>query len=110
MAKFAFFFSYSPEAWNRMVLKPSDRTAAVRTMLEAQDARLEALYYMFGGHDGIVIFDAPDSRAAAAVSLAVTSSGAFSRHETHELITPAELVDVLDKAGASQQAYAPPGT
>ncbi|MFR9805819.1 GYD domain-containing protein [Pseudonocardia sp. RS010] len=109
MAKFAFFFSYSPETWNRMVMKPSDRTAAVRTMLEAQDAQLEALYYMFGGHDGIVIFEAPDSSAAAAISLAVTASGAFDRHETRELITPAELVDVLDKAGHSHQAYVRPG-
>ncbi|GAA2883774.1 GYD domain-containing protein [Pseudonocardia halophobica] len=109
MAKFAFFFSYSPETWNRMVLKPSDRTAAVRTMLEAQDARLEALYYMFGGHDGIVIFDAPDSRAAAAISLAVTASGAFDRHETRELITPDELVGVLEKAGLPLQAYVRPG-
>jgi uncharacterized protein with GYD domain len=110
MAKFAFFFSYSPETWNRMVMKPNDRTAAVRTAVEAQGAQLEALYYMFGSHDGIVIFDAPDSRAAAAISLAVTASGALGQCETRELITPAELVDVLDKAGASQQAYVPPGT
>ncbi|MCE3552951.1 GYD domain-containing protein [Pseudonocardia sp. RS11V-5] len=110
MAKFAFFFSYSPETWNRMVMKPNDRTAAVRTAVEAQGAQLEALYYMFGGHDGILIIDAPDSRAAAAISVAVTSTGSFDRHETRELITPAELVDVLDKAGRSQQAYVPPGT
>lgn len=109
MAKFAFFFSYTPDTWNRMVMKPSDRTAPVRAMLEAQGARLESLYYMFGGHDGMVIFDAPDARAAAAIALAVTASGAFDRHETRELITPAELVDVLDKAGLSHQAYVRPG-
>ncbi|MFC5946993.1 GYD domain-containing protein [Pseudonocardia lutea] len=109
MAKFAFFFSYSPEAWNRLVLKPQDRTAAVRTAFESQGGRLEALYYMFGGHDGMVIFDAPDSRVAAAISLAVTSTGSFTRNETRELITPAELVDVLDKAGAVSQAYVAPG-
>jgi uncharacterized protein with GYD domain len=109
MAKFALFFSYTPETWNRMVMKPSDRTAAVRTAIEAQGAQLELLYYMFGGHDGIVIFDAPDAAAAAAISIAVTSSGAIAQHETRELITPTEMVDVLDKAGLTHQAYVRPG-
>jgi uncharacterized protein with GYD domain len=109
MAKFAFFFSYTPETWNRMVMKPQDRTAAVRTAIEAQGAQLESLYYMFGGHDGMLIFDAPDARSAAAISLAVTSTGAFAQHETRELISPAELVGVLDKAGMTHQAYVRPG-
>ncbi|GAA4686580.1 hypothetical protein GCM10023215_22620 [Pseudonocardia yuanmonensis] len=109
MAKFVFFFSYSPDAWNRLVMKPQDRTSVVRNALEQHGGRLEALYYMFGGQDGMVIFDAPDSRSAAALSLAVTSSGAFTHHETRELITPAELVEVLEKAGATAQSYVRPG-
>jgi uncharacterized protein with GYD domain len=36
---------------------------------------------MFGQYDGFVIVDLPDSRAAAATSLAVSSTGAFEHLE-----------------------------
>ena len=32
MAKFAVFFSYKPEAWNQLLMKPGDRAAAVRNL------------------------------------------------------------------------------
>ena len=41
---------------------------------------------MFGQYDGAAVFDLPDSHTMPAVSLAITSSGALSRFETHELI------------------------
>jgi hypothetical protein len=34
MAKYAVFFTYSSEAWARMVNNPGDRTAAVRQLAE----------------------------------------------------------------------------
>ena len=37
------------------------------------------------------IFGPPGSRTRAAVSLAATSSGAFTRFETHELIEASDL-------------------
>jgi GYD domain len=39
---------------------------------------------MFGQYDGAAVFNLPDSHSMAAVSLAITSSGALSRFETHE--------------------------
>jgi uncharacterized protein with GYD domain len=109
MAKFAIFFSYKPETWDRMMMKPSERTAAVRQLAESVGGSLESLYYMFGDRDGFVVVDVPDSSAAAAVSLAVTSTGAFSHLETRQLITADELPSLLEKAASARESYRPPG-
>ena len=53
--------------------------------------------------------DVPDADSAAAVSIAVSSSGAFSHVETHQLISPADLPTVLEKAASARDAYRPPG-
>lgn len=107
MAKFVVFFTFKGETIKALMGKPSDRAAAVREMAGAAGGRMEAYYLMFGAWDGMVIIDVPDSRTAAAVSLATASSGAFARLETHELIEPSELPDLLGRA--SELNYAPPG-
>ena len=109
MAKYAIFFTYSNEAWARMINNPGDRTAAVRQLTDSVGGSLESAYWMFGTHDGIVIVDVPDSIRAAAVSVAVGSTGSFKHLETHELLTQDELGQVLSHARNAAQAYQPPG-
>ena len=110
MAKFAVFFSYKAETWDQMLKKPGDRAAAVRDLASSIGGSVEALYFMFGDRDGFVILDAPDAVAAAAVSVAVSSTGAFSHLETRQLIAPEDLPSVLEKAARAKEAYRPPGT
>ncbi|GAA0929369.1 GYD domain-containing protein [Pseudonocardia zijingensis] len=109
MAKFAIFFSYKPETWDRMVMKPGERTTAVRQLAESAGGSLEKLYYMFGDRDGFVVLDFPDSTTAAAVSVAVSSSGAFSHLETRELIDAEDLPALLEKAASARESYRRPG-
>jgi uncharacterized protein with GYD domain len=109
MTKFAAFFSYKPETWNQFLMKPGDRTAAVRDLAESVGGSLETMYFMFGDRDGFVIIDAPDRDAAAAVAIAANSSGAFSVMETRELIAPEDLPSVLEKAASARESYRPPG-
>jgi uncharacterized protein with GYD domain len=109
MPKYASFFSYTSESWARMISAPGDRTAALRQVLEPLGGSLEAVYWMFGAYDGIVIFDVPDPVSAAAVSLAAGSSGAFKHLETHELFTQEQLSETLARAKGATQAYRPPG-
>ena len=97
MAKFAFFFTFTSDTVKALVGKPSDRAAVVSQLCESA-----------GEWDGFVIADLPDSRSAAAVSLAVSSSGAFGRLETHELLESGQLVDALGVAGSL--SYSAPGT
>jgi uncharacterized protein with GYD domain len=110
MAKFALFFSFKPETWDQLMKKPSDRGAAVRHLSESVGGTLEAMYFMFGDRDGLVILDAPGADSAAAMSVAVLSTGAFSHVDTHQLIAPDDLSSVLEKAARARESYHVPGT
>ena len=101
MSKYAVFFTLKGEAIARAMEQPSDRVLVVSNAVESAGGKLEAYYLMFGQYDGFVIVDLPDSRAAAATSLAVSSTGAFEHLETHELIEAEDLNPILEQAKAS---------
>lgn len=109
MPKYVSFFTYSSEAWGRMINAPGDRAAALRQVLDSVGGSLDTMYWMFGDYDGMVIFDVPDSASAAAVSIAAGSSGAFKHLETHELFNQDQLSETLARAKSATQAYRPPG-
>jgi uncharacterized protein with GYD domain len=66
---------------------------------------MEGFYFAFGEDDAIVICDLPDNATAAAVALAVNSSGA-AHVQTVVLMTPEEV----DQAIGTTVDYRPPGT
>ncbi|HZZ97468.1 MAG TPA: GYD domain-containing protein [Jatrophihabitantaceae bacterium] len=108
MAKFAIFFKFKAETIKAMMANPSDRGAVVNKLCESAGGRMLAYYLMFGQWDGFVVFEVPDSAGAGAVSLAVTSTGAFGAIETHELIDTARFAAMLGSAGGL--TYTPPGS
>ena len=109
MAKYAMFFSYTSETWARMIDHPEDRAAVARHVAESAGGTLESIYWMLGDRDGLAIVDVPDSVSAAAVSLAVTSSGAFKHNETRELLTQDQLTAALTRARQLTAEFRPPG-
>jgi len=109
MSRYAFFFSYTSEAWARMISAPGDRSAAVRRVLGSLGGSLECIYWMLGSQDGIAICELPDSVSAAAVSIAVTSTGSFARNETRELLSQEQLGQALQRASTTARAFQPPG-
>jgi uncharacterized protein with GYD domain len=109
MAKFALFFNYKPETWDQMLKKPGDRAAAVRDLAASAGGSMEALYFMFGDRDGFAVVDVPDAGTAAALSVAVTSTGAFSHMETRQLFAPEDLPSMLEKAAGVRETYRLPG-
>lgn len=109
MPEFVMFFSYTPETWAALLTKPADRTEAVRELVEGVGGRFDALWYMLGEDDGMVLFDVPDASDAAALSLAVNSSGSFSSLRTQQLLSAGELPDVLNTADAARASYRRPG-
>lgn len=109
MLKFVLFFSYSPDTWAKMIENPFDRTAVVSTAMDRVGGKLDALYYMLGEKDGMVLFSAPDAATAAALALAVNSTGAFDSVQTTQLIDAADLPAVLATAGAARGTYRRPG-
>jgi uncharacterized protein with GYD domain len=85
MAKYVTFFTYTSDAWARMIQSPGDRTATIRQVADSLGGSVECVYWVFGTHDGMVITDFPDSISAAGMSVTAGSSGAFKTLETHEL-------------------------
>ena len=109
MARYVVFFTYSSEAWARMIQSPGDRTAKVRQLADSVGGSVECLYWMFGPYDGLGIIEAPDSISAAALSITIGSTGAFKNVETHELLNQEQLSQVLSRSKDATQAYQPPG-
>jgi uncharacterized protein with GYD domain len=108
MPKYLALFSYTDTAMSAMIDNPADREQAVERVLESVGGRLDALYWMFGAHDGIVIVDAPDSLTMAGVSAAVSSTGTI-RSEIHELFTSADIHRILETARQAREHFTRPG-
>ena len=81
------------------------RRSAVEQMAAGFGGRVEAFYFAFGDTDAFVIVDAPDNVTAAAVALAVNTSGAVTATTT-PLLTPEEI----DQATKKSVKYRAPGS
>lgn len=108
MATYLFQFSYSLESVKGMVAKPQNRREAAEKVLAVTGGRLLDMYFCFGDYDGVAIAEFPSNVDAAAASLAIGSSGAFSKVKTTVLIGMDESVQAMEKAGAASAAYTPP--
>ena len=108
MTRYAILFSYSADAASSMVKSTSDRTAAVRKLLDAAGGQFVDFYWMLGKYDGLAIVDLPDHQTAASLALAVTSSRGFSRFETYPLFPGDELPAIEDRAREISGGYEPP--
>jgi uncharacterized protein with GYD domain len=110
MPKYAAIFSYSTGSWARMIKTADDGVAAFRELLDSVSGSLESVYFMpLGIPAGIVIVDTPDSVTAAAVSVAITSTGAVQNLQTYELFTQEQFSEMLLLARDGTQIYRPPG-
>ena len=107
MPKYMILFGLTGESVGRFMENPSDRSTAVRDLVGQLGGELESYYFMFGQYDGAVICNLPDSASAATLGAAVTGTGAFSRYETHELISTEDMVGHMQKA--KEISYRPPG-
>ena len=106
MPKYLFQSSYTAEG-ARGLLKEggTSREAYLKSLAESHGAKLEAYYFAFGDTDIYTIFEVPDNATAAALSLAVSASGA-ARVKTVVLLTPEEI----DAAAKQQVSFRAPGT
>jgi uncharacterized protein with GYD domain len=97
---------YSGAAAKAFIANPQNRADAIRKSCESLGGALRALYFTFGEYDVALIVDLPDTKAAAALALTVSASGAVSRYKTTVLLTPEEAMDAMRRAG--DISYAPP--
>jgi uncharacterized protein with GYD domain len=78
MAKYLVLSSFTGQPVKRFAAKPPDQAAVVRSLAESAGGRPERCYRMSGQDDEMGVFGQPGSHTRAAVSLAATSSGAFT--------------------------------
>ena len=105
MPKYLVQFRYSPEG-SKGALKEggTKRRAAVKKAVESTGGTLDCFYYSFGEFDGVLIADMPDAASVAALSLAVSATGAASNRTT-VLLAPSEI----DAAARKKLDYRRPG-
>ena len=87
MPYYMFQGRYSGDAIKSMVNNPQDREAAGRALVESVGGKLHSMFFTFGSDDIIAIIEGPDDKAAAACSMALGASGAFSGGATTKLLT-----------------------
>ena len=109
MPTYLTFFEYTKDAWHQMVQNPEDREAATRTVMETNGGKLLAFYWMFGDHDGLAIYEAPDAVVAATVLAGIRATGRIETMTTRSLLTGQDAQRVLDLAKFASTDYAPPG-
>jgi uncharacterized protein with GYD domain len=100
--------SYSRDAVKAMLAKPSDRKAAAQQITEAAGGRLLEFFFSFGTNDVLVIVEAPGDEAMAAVSLAVSASGAASGCSITKLLSAEEGMEAMRLGGKAAAGYQPP--
>jgi uncharacterized protein with GYD domain len=93
--------SYTPEAWARLIATPQDRIEAIRAPIEKLGGRINTAFFAFGEYDVVVITEMPDNVSAAAIAIAFAAGGAVKSAKTTPLMSTAETVEALKKAGTS---------
>ena len=101
MPYFCHQVSYTKEAWARLMQNPQDRLEAVRAPIEKLGGKLQVSFFAFGDFDVLAITEMPDTISAAAISMAFAAGGAVARIQTTPLLTAAQAVEALRKAGTS---------
>ena len=107
MTKYLVLFTFKGETLKAFMKKPSDRAAVVGDAAQSVGGRLESYYWMLGQYDGLAILELPDSTAAARLAMTVSSTGAFTHLESHELFSADQVLQLLK--GADSVEYAAPG-
>jgi uncharacterized protein with GYD domain len=99
MPYFCHQVSYTKEAWAKLMENPQDRLDAVRAPIEKLGGKLQISFFAFGPFDVIAITEMPDNITAAALSMAFAGGGAVQSIQTTPLMTAAQAVEALRKAG-----------
>ena len=94
--------AYSSEAWAALIKSPQDRTQAVRQPIEKLGGKVNNFWFSFGDYDVVGVVEFPDNVSAAAIAMAFAAGGACKSVRTTPLLTSAEALEAIKKAGKSE--------
>ena len=98
--------AYTQSSAKAMMANPQPREDVIRKTVEALGGKFHSFFFAFGEYDAYVMFELPDNKSAAALALAVASTGSVSKYVTTVLMTSAEAVEAMK--AASKVSYTPP--
>ena len=101
MPSYLYQISYSSEAWAALVKRPQDRIAVVSKVVENLGGKVTAFWFTFGDYDLVGVVEMPDNISAAAFSVAIAAGGACSQVKTTPLLSIADGLEAMKKAGSS---------
>ncbi len=105
MPKFLWQVSYTAQGAKGLLSESAtSRRKSVEGLVEGLGGSVDSWNYCFGEHDIVIIADLPNNTAAAALSLAVSASGA-ARITTTPLFDQSEM----DAAAGLSVPYRAPG-
>jgi uncharacterized protein with GYD domain len=84
-----------------MIKHPQDRAQAVGKAVEKLGGKVGSFWLAFGDYDLVGVLEMPDNVSAAAFAFAVAAGGACKAVKTTPLLSIAEGMDAMKKAGAS---------
>ena len=109
MPLFITYASYSNAGIKGMLDKPTNRTDAIKAMVDKSGGKLVAAFMTTGPHDVVIITEQADGSDAVAIGMAATASGAVAKIETVRAWSLGEFQGIAEKAARLAQVYVPPG-
>ena len=110
MSVYMYQGTYSREAISALVENPQNRTAEVRSVVEANGGEMIGCWMAFGEYDIVVIADMPDDESMAGVSLAVSCAGTAAKGKTTLLLTMDQAVEAMKSAQSVIKSYSAPSS
>lgn len=105
MLKYLLKARYDSEGIKRLVRDGgTSRREAVDKLITSLGGKVEAFYFTVGECDAVVLFEAPDNKAAIAGTLIANATGLV-----HASITPLLTVEDVDAATRISGPYRAPG-
>jgi uncharacterized protein with GYD domain len=108
MPQYLYQLSYTPESMAAQIQNPQDRlrTAAL-PVIESVGGKLLGGGFSFGEFDVVLMVEAPDDEAVAAIAVAVAAGGAVRSAKTTKLLSGDQWVSALGKAASVAKSYKP---
>jgi uncharacterized protein with GYD domain len=101
MANYLVQVSYTSEALSALIAKPQDRSGVVAKVIEKLGGKEIGAWMAFGDYDLVMIIEMPNNVSAAALALAAAAGGSCKTVKTTPLLTIAQGLSALRKAGTS---------
>ena len=108
MPTFITYASYSGAGVKGMVSEPTDRTAAIKGLIEKSGGKLISAYMTTGANDIVIIAEFADGSDAVAGGMAAAASGALAKVETVRAWTLPEFKSIAERRAALVQGSSLP--